>query len=78
MDIKVLGAGCPDCDKLYANTVEAVKAAGLDVEVEKIDKLADMVRLGVMTSPAIWIDGKLLFAGQVPKAKAIEKKLREL
>ncbi|MDO5690760.1 MAG: thioredoxin family protein [Tissierellia bacterium] len=78
MDIKVIGAGCKDCDTIYENTVKAVSSLGIEGNVEKIEKLAEMVKLGVMTSPALLIDQKLYFAGQVPSQKTIEKKLKQL
>ena len=75
MEIKVIGEGCEKCDKLYENTCLAVKELGLEASREKVDDLMDIVRLGVMTTPSVMVDGKLIISGRVPKVKEIIKLL---
>ena len=65
MDIKVIGAGCDKCGKLYTNTLDALSELGVGVPVEKVEGLREIVLLGVMSSPALMVDGKLLIAGRV-------------
>lgn len=77
MDIKVIGAGCKECDKLYENTLEAVKELGLDVEVSKVEDLFEIVRLGVMSAPSVLVDGKLIVKGQVVSVDKIVSKLKK-
>ena len=77
MNIKVLGEGCDKCDQLYANTKEAIAELGLDAELEKVENLLDIVRLGVMTAPSMMIDGKLVISGQVATTKNIVKILKK-
>lgn len=76
MEIKVIGMGCRDCDTLYENVVEAVEKLQLDAKIEKVEDLVEIVRLGVMSAPALMADGRLLVAGRVPKTKEIEKLLK--
>ena len=64
MDVKVIGAGCPDCDKLKASTEEALKELGINAEIQRITTLKDIVLLGVMTAPSLLVDGKLIISGQ--------------
>ena len=64
MDIKVIGAGCDKCGKLYTNTLDALSELGVEVPVEKVEGLREIVLLGVMSSPALMVDGKLLIAGR--------------
>lgn len=71
MNIKVIGTGCEKCDKLYANVREAVNKAGCEAEVEKIEDLMEIVKLGVMTSPSLMIDGKLVVSGRIAKTEEI-------
>lgn len=78
MVIKVIGEGCEKCDTLYDNTLQAVLELGLQAEVEKVEKLIDIVKLGVMTTPSLMVDGKLIVSGQVASAKEIVKKLKKL
>ncbi len=76
MNIKVIGTGCEKCDKLYANVQEAVNRVGCEAEIEKIEDLMEIVKLGVMTSPSLMIDGKLVVSGRIAKAEEIEKLIR--
>ena len=75
MEIKVIGEGCEKCDKLYENTCSAVKELGLEASIDKVEDLMDIVRLGVMTTPSVMLDGKLIISGRVPKVKEIIKLL---
>ena len=77
MNIKVLGEGCDKCDQLYENVKEAVAELGLNAELEKVENLLDIVRLGVMTAPSMMIDGKLVINGQVATTKNIVKILKK-
>ena len=77
MDIKVIGMGCKDCDTLYANTVEAVRRLGLEIEPEKVEDLVEIVKLGVMQAPSLMIDGKLVAAGRVVKTAELEKMIQK-
>lgn len=75
MEIKVIGEGCEKCDKLYENISLAVKELGLEASIDKVEDLMDIVRLGVMTTPSVMVDGKLIISGRVPKVKEIIKLL---
>ena len=75
MEIKVIGTGCEKCGKLYENTLEAVKVAGVEANIQRVEDLLDIVRLGVMSSPALMIDGKLVVAGRIAKVDEIRRLL---
>lgn len=77
MNIKVLGEGCEACDTLYENTKAAVAELGIPAEVEKVENLIEIVKLGVLTAPSLMADGTLLISGQTASKKTILKKLRE-
>ena len=76
MQIKVIGTGCDKCDKLYGNTQEALTELGIEAQLEKVEDLLEIVKLGVMTSPSLMIDGKLVVSGQVVSKEKIKKLLR--
>lgn len=77
MDIKIIGSGCPDCSRLYDNTVAALAELGLQAEVTKIGDLMEIVKLGVLSAPSLMADGKLLVAGKVASRKEIVKLLKQ-
>ena len=78
VSIKVLGAGCKSCHELYENTKEAVKNAGLSVEVEYITDLGKVMGYGVMSMPGLVVNEKVVSMGKVLKAADVEKLLHKL
>ncbi|NMC56741.1 MAG: thioredoxin family protein [Eubacteriaceae bacterium] len=73
MVIKVLGSGCKNCIMLEKNTVEAVNEMKIDAVVEKVNDLNKIMEYGIMTTPAIVIDEKVVSYGKVLKPKDIIK-----
>lgn len=71
--IQILGTGCAKCEKLAANAKQAADNIGLDYELIKISDLNDIMSFGVMTTPALAVDGKVLTTGKVPSPADIEK-----
>jgi small redox-active disulfide protein 2 len=69
--IQVLGTGCPKCKLLAANAEEAVRSVGADARVEKVEKIQDILKFGVMMTPALAIDGKVVSSGKVLGAEEI-------
>ena len=66
MEIKVCGPGCANCTKAENIVREAVADAGIEAEVVKITDFVEMAQLGVLSTPAIVIDGKIMCVGKVP------------
>ena len=65
MKIQVLGSGCDKCKKLAANAQEAAAKLGLDCEIEKITDINKITEFGVMMTPALVVDGKVVCVGKV-------------
>ena len=76
--VKVLGAGCRACHEQYENAKTAVKALGLDVEVEYITDMEKVMGYGVMSMPAIVVNEQVVSMGKVLKATDVEKLLHKL
>ena len=70
-NIKVLGPGCPKCKTTYANALEAVKQAGIDAQVEKVEDLQEMFKYDVLTTPVLIIDEVVKVKGRVADVKEI-------
>lgn len=77
MNVKVIGEGCPKCAKLYENVLEALEGLGIEAEVEKVQSLLDIVKLGVTTSPAVMVDDKLVVSGRVSGVNKLKKIFEE-
>ena len=71
-NIKVLGTGCANCKATLKLIDEAAKSAGADIELEKVEDIADIMSYGVMSTPGVVIDGKVVHAGGVPDRKTVE------
>ena len=77
MIIKILGSGCPNCQKLENNAKKAVEELGLkDVQVEHIYEIDKIIEYGVMSTPAIVIDEEVKAAGRIPDIEEIKKWLK--
>ncbi|ALV38475.1 thioredoxin family protein [Streptomyces sp. CdTB01] len=71
MIIKVLGPGCANCVTLERVTREAVTALGLDARIEKVTDYAAIAGYGVMSTPALVVDEKVVVSGRVPTAAQV-------
>lgn len=75
MNIKILGTGCPNCQKLEANTKKALEELKMEASVEKITDIGKIMEYNVMSMPVLVVDEKVVFAGSVPDAEQIKEKL---
>lgn len=73
--LQILGTGCPKCKKLAENAEAAAKAAGIEYELEKITDIDEILKFGVMMTPALAVDGEVKVVGKVPDPEAIKDML---
>ena len=73
--IQILGTGCPKCKLLFANAEAAVKSAGIEAQIEKVEKIVDILKFGVMSTPALVVDGAVKSVGKVLSPDEIRKHL---
>jgi len=73
MDIKVLGTGCANCRTTLALIEQVARAKGVAVTLGKVEELRDIAGYGVMRTPGVVIDGKVVHAGGVPAREKIEQ-----
>ena len=71
--IQILGTGCPKCKLLYANAATAIKALGIEAQIEKVEKIVDIMKFGVMSTPALVVDGAVKSVGKVLSPGEIQK-----
>lgn len=65
MKVQILGTGCPKCKALTANAERALQELGITAEIEKVERIADIMRMGVMMTPGLAIDGRVKASGHV-------------
>jgi small redox-active disulfide protein 2 len=71
-NIKVLGTGCANCKATLKLIEDAARAKGTEIQLEKIEDIAQILGYGVMSTPGVVIDGKMVHAGGVPSRSAVE------
>lgn len=78
MKIQILGTGCAKCKKLAEVADQAAKELGLNYELIKVTNLMDILDFGVMSTPGLAVDGKVLTSGQVPTVDRVKSLLQSL
>lgn len=72
MKIEILGTGCSKCKTLYENAKKAVEESGKDAEIIKVEEIPKIMAYGVMSTPALVIDGTVKFSGKVASVAEIK------
>lgn len=71
MKIKILGPGCPNCRKLYAEAAKAIAASGATIELQKVERIEEIMTCGVFAMPGLIIDDEIKASGRVPRSEEI-------
>ncbi len=74
--IQILGTGCPKCRKLTANAEQAAQELGIEYELEKVKDVSEIMRFGVMMTPALALNGEVKVAGKVLPVAEIKQLLK--
>jgi small redox-active disulfide protein 2 len=72
MKIQILGKGCPNCNKLAENAEIAARDLGIEYEIEKVTDIAEIMKYGVMMTPALAVEGEVRIAGKVLSSEDIK------
>jgi len=75
MEIKILGTGCPKCKALEKVTRDVVAENGIEANVTKVEDIMDIMKFGVMTTPALVVDGVVVMKGHVPSKEEVKQLL---
>ena len=73
--LQVLGPGCPRCQKLAENAEAAANQLGIEYQLEKVTDINEIMKFGVMMTPALAVDGEVVVVGKVPDPQAIKAML---
>jgi small redox-active disulfide protein 2 len=76
MKLQILGTGCAKCEALKQATEKAAQVLGVPYEIEKVTDLKQIMAFGVMTTPALVLDGKVKVSGKVPSVEEIKALLQ--
>jgi small redox-active disulfide protein 2 len=71
MEIKVLGPGCTNCKRLYAEAEKAIAASGQTATLTKVETIEEIVGFGILRTPGLVIDGRVVASGRIPTAAEI-------
>ena len=74
--IQILGTGCPKCKKLAENAEAAAKDLEIEYEIEKVTDINEIMKFGVMMTPALAVDGNVKIVGKVPSSDEIKDMLQ--
>jgi small redox-active disulfide protein 2 len=74
--IQILGTGCPKCKKLAELVEQTVKELGIEYEIEKVTKINDIMKFGVMVMPALVVDEQVKIAGKIPTVEQLKEILK--
>jgi len=77
LDIKVLGSGCPNCQKVEALVREVMAEHKLEANIEKVTDRNRFLDYGVMMTPGLWVNGKLVSSGKIPAKNSVEQWILE-
>ncbi len=72
MEIKILGVGCPKCERVEKNVKKVIDETGMHAEVEKVTDIVDMMEYGVMMTPALVINNEIKCQGRIPSTEEIK------
>jgi small redox-active disulfide protein 2 len=75
MEIKILGTGCSKCKTLDKITREVVEKNGINATITKVEDIMEIMKYGVMSTPALVIDGKVIVKGRIPSSDEIKQLL---
>jgi small redox-active disulfide protein 2 len=74
--LQILGTGCPKCAKLAENAKAAAEALGIEYEIVKVTDIEEIMRFGVMMTPALAVDGEVKLSGKAPGVEELKKYMR--
>ena len=75
--IQILGTGCPKCEKLAESAKKAADDRRLEYEMEKVKDITEIMKFGVMMTPALAVNGEVKFSGKVPSVEEIKEVLND-
>ena len=73
MEVKILGTGCPKCKSLEKLTREVIEQNGIDAAITKVEDIVEIMKYGVMTTPALVVNGNVEIKGRVPSSDEIKQ-----
>ena len=78
MEIKILGPGCANCKTLYKLAVDVVEKNKIDARVTKVEDIMEIMKYGVMSTPAVVVDEKVVLKGRIPSLDELTQLLKQI
>lgn len=77
MEIKIFGTGCAKCSQLEKLTRQTVEELGIDADIEKVEDIYKIMQFGVMRTPGLVVNGKVVLSGRLPKSSELKELLNQ-
>jgi len=77
LDIKIIGKGCPNCEKLESLCNEVISEENIEAKIDKVTDVNEFASYGVMMTPGLYVNGKLLSQGKIPVKNTLKKWLEK-
>jgi small redox-active disulfide protein 2 len=71
--LQILGTGCPKCKQLAEHTEQAARELGIEYEIEKVTDIQEIMKFGIMMTPALAVDGEVKVVGKIPSVEELKK-----
>ncbi len=73
MDVEIFGIGCRKCVRLEKLVKEALKELSIDANIDKVEDISEIAERGILSTPALAVDGEVKVSGKVPSKDALKK-----
>jgi small redox-active disulfide protein 2 len=72
-EVRIYGAGCPRCKQTFQVIIDTASQLDIALDIQKVEDLAEIVKAGIMSTPAVSVDGKVVLAGKIPTPAQVKE-----
>ncbi len=76
-EVRIYGTGCPRCKQTFQVVIDTASELGIALDIQKVEDIAEIVKAGIMSTPAVAVDGKVVLAGKIPTQAQVKEWIAE-